>query len=198
MSGFCPALSRSVDQGMKNQPKVCVLTEVFPDLLQLSIPTNRRRTAAFSNRKCKRASFCHRFPRKIDRTSQKNGNVFGALRKITTLVGRRFANQCFADSRELICFADSRESIRANRFEKRLPIFEALGQIRANRVFSPIRIEIRVIRVQSSLLSHFCKVDSQKQGFFYSKRESIRANRPTKNRKITTLPCFQVAEFSGR
>ena len=35
------------------------------------------------------------------------------------------------------------------------PIFEALGQIRANRVFSPIRIEIRVIRVQSSLLSIF-------------------------------------------
>ena len=38
-------------------------------------------------------------------------------------------------------FADSRESIPS------IPIIEALGQIRANRVFSPIRIEIRVIRV---------------------------------------------------
>ena len=39
--------------------------------------------------------------------------------------------------------------------------------------------KIRVIRVQSSLLSIFWKVDSQKKGFFL-KRESIRANRPTK------------------
>ena len=39
---------------------------------------------------------------------------------------------------------DSRESIR-----RKQPIFKALGQIRANRVFYPIRIEIRVIRVQS-------------------------------------------------
>ena len=51
----------------------------------------------------------------------------------SSLVGRRFAHQRFADSRE---------SIRRKR-----PIFEALGQIRANRVFSPIRIEICVIRV---------------------------------------------------
>ena len=36
----------------------------------------------------------------------------------------------------------SRESIR-----RKIPIFEALGQILANHVFSPIRIEIRVIRV---------------------------------------------------
>ena len=59
--------------------------------------------------------------------------------------------------------------------QKTEPIFEAIGQIRANRVFSPIRIEIRVIRVQSSLLSIFWKVDSQKNRFFFffSKRESI-------------------------
>ena len=85
---------------------------------------------------------------------------------------------------------DSRESIR-----KKKPIFEALGEIRANRVFSPIRIEIRVSRAHSSLLSIFWKVDSQKRFFFRSEnrfaenirdshaipnRESIRANRPTK------------------
>ena len=68
---------------------------------------------------------------------------------------------------------DSRESIC-----KKIPIFEALRQICTNQVFSPIRIDIRAIRVQSSLLSIFWKVDSQKKGF--SKRELIRANRPTK------------------
>ena len=75
-----------------------------------------------------------------------------------------------------------------------IPIFEANGQIRANRVFSPIRIEIRVIRIHSSLLSIFWKVDSQKNGYLRSEnrfaenirglranRESIRANRPTKS-----------------
>ena len=81
----------------------------------------------------------------------------------TILVSKRFAHQCFADSHELI-----RQNIH---------IFEALGQIRANRVFSPIRIEIRVIRVLSSLLSIFWKADSQKKTF--AKRESIRPNRPT-------------------
>ena len=35
-----------------------------------------------------------------------------------------------------------------------MPIFEALGLIRANRVFSPIRIDIRAIHIQSSLLSY--------------------------------------------
>ena len=59
-------------------------------------------------------------------------------------------------------FADSRESIR-----KKMPVFEALDQIRVNRVFSPIRIQIRVIRVQLSLLSIFWKVDSQKKFFFF-------------------------------
>ena len=44
---------------------------------------------------------------------------------VLTLVGRRFARQRFADSRG---------SIR-----KKIPILEALGQIRADRVFSPIR-----------------------------------------------------------
>ena len=64
---------------------------------------------------------------------------------------------------------DSHESIR-----KKEPIFEALGPIRANRILSEIRIQIRLIRVQSSLLSIFWKVDSQNQFFFFSKRESIR------------------------
>ena len=63
------------------------------------------------------------------------------------LVGRRFAHQLFADSRESFFLRiDS---------QKKMPILEALGQIRANRVFSRIRIQIRVIRVQSSLLSIF-------------------------------------------
>ena len=60
---------------------------------------------------------------------------------------------------------------------KKKPIFEALSQIRANRVFSPIRIQIRVIRVQSSLLSIFWKVDSPNKGFFSSENrfaENIR------------------------
>ena len=90
------------------------------------------------------------------------------------IVGKRFAHQRFADSRE------------------KLPISEALGQIRANRVFSPIRIEIRVIRVQSSLLSHFFgrSIRKKKQVFFlvffffFSKRGSIRAIRPTKHRRF--------------
>ena len=84
--------------------------------------------------------------------------------------------------------SDSRESIR-----KKIPIFEALGQIRANHVFSPIRIEIRVIRVQSSLLSHSSEGQFAKKKVFSKResiaesmrdscvnRESIRANRPTK------------------
>ena len=76
--------------------------------------------------------------------------------------------------------------IRANRFARihsqKSIYLEALGQIRANRVFPPIRIQIRVLRVQSSLLSNSWKVESQKEGFFllFSQRESIRANRPTK------------------
>ena len=69
----------------------------------------------------------------------------------------RFAHQCLADSRESI--------------HKKIPIFEALGQIRANRVFSPIRIEIRVL---SSLLSIFGKVDSQKKGVFEARIDSQR------------------------
>ena len=92
---------------------------------------------------------------------QGHGNLGGQA--IRTPTFRRFAR---IDSRELI--------------RKRIPIFEALGQICANRGFSPIRIEILVIRVKSSLLSHFWKGDSQKKGFFLAKRESIRANRPTK------------------
>ena len=48
----------------------------------------------------------------------------------------------------------------SNRFaridsQKKTSIFEALGQIRANRVFPPIQIQIRVIRGRSSLLSIF-------------------------------------------
>ena len=108
------------------------------------------------------------------------------------LVGGQFANQRFADSRE---------SIRT----KKKPIFEALGQIRANRVFSPIRIQIRgVILVQSSLLSIFWKANSQKKGFFSFSSENrfarigplrTRRKRGTKTnkqnislKKNTTLP----------
>ena len=80
-------------------------------------------------------------------------------------MGRRFARQRFADSRE---------SIR-----KKMLIFEALGQIRANRVFSPIYIEIRVICVQSSLAIPFFGRSIPQKNVFFSKRESIRANRPT-------------------
>ena len=96
-----------------------------------------------------------------------------------TLVGRRFAHQRFADSRE---------SIR-----RKIPIFEALGQIRANRVFSPIRSDIRAIRVQSSLLSHFLKGRFAKRSFLFEARiDSQRtfairmriANRPTKHRTL--------------
>ena len=91
------------------------------------------------------------------------------------LVGKRFAHQRFADSRE---------SIRANRFvKKKKKKFEALGQIRANRVFSPIRIEIRVLRVQSSLLSPFLEGRFARKRFF----ESIRANRPTNMLNPSTL-----------
>ena len=54
-------------------------------------------------------------------------------------------------------------------------MFEALGQIRANRVFSPIRIEVRVTRVQSPLLSHILEGRfAKKKGLFFSKRESVR------------------------
>ena len=55
---------------------------------------------------------------------------------------------------------------------KKMPIVEALRQIRANRVFSSIRIELRVVRVQSTLLSHFLEGRFAKMRFF-SKRESI-------------------------
>ena len=93
---------------------------------------------------------------------------------------KRFAHQRFADSRE---------SIR-----RKMAIFEALGQIRANRVFSPIRIESRVICVQSlAAIPIFGRSNSQRGGFFFETRidsqenirdsranhESIRANRPT-------------------
>ena len=74
------------------------------------------------------------------------------------LAGRRFAHQRL----------NFRRSARIDLQKK--TIFEALGQIRANRAFSPIRIQIRVIRVQSSpaesLLSIFWRVDSKKNGFF--------------------------------
>ena len=77
-------------------------------------------------------------------------------------MGRRFAHQRFADS-----------------IRKTIPIFEALGQIRANRVFSLIRIEVRTIRVLSSLHPIFFG-RSIRQNQVFSKRESIRENRPTK------------------
>ena len=88
-----------------------------------------------------------------------------SLQSIWILVGRRFARQHFADSREPI--------------RKKEPIFEALGQVRANRGLSPIRIQIRVIRVQFSLLSIFWKVNSQNKGSFRSENR-FAENRPTK------------------
>ena len=72
--------------------------------------------------------------------SQRSPTIHKSVLLGVSLVGRRFTHQGFAASRG---------SIR-----KRIPILDALGQIRANRVFSPIRIEICAIRVQSSLLSH--------------------------------------------
>ena len=65
---------------------------------------------------------------------------------------------------------DSHKPIPTPKKNKKKPIFEALGHIRANRVFSPIRIQIRVICVQSSLLSIFWKVDSQKKKAFSEAR----------------------------
>ena len=98
-------------------------------------------------------------------------------------MGRRFAHQRFADSRK---------SIR-----KKTSIFEALGQIRANHVFPPIRIQIRVICGQSSLLSIFWKVDSQKEGFFEARIDSQRifairvriANRFARTGPLRTRSC---------
>ena len=69
---------------------------------------------------------------------------------LVNLVGSRFAHQLFADSRE---------SIR-----KKRPKFLALGQIRANRVFSPIRI---AIRIQSLLLPLFLEGRFAKETFFF-------------------------------
>ena len=89
------------------------------------------------------------------------------LAETQDLVGRRFAHQRFADS----C-----ESIRANRFAKTMTNFWSTWPDWSE---SRLHIEIRVIRVLLSLLSIFWKVDSKKT-IFCSKRESIRANRPTK------------------
>ena len=76
--------------------------------------------------------------------------------RVRNLVGRRFAHQRIADSRE---------SIR-----KRCLFFEALGPTRMNRVFSPIRIEIRGIRVQSSPPSHFLEGQLAETRFFVEAR----------------------------
>ena len=66
---------------------------------------------------------------------------------------------------------DSRESIR-----KKTSILKALGQIRASRVFPPIPIQIRVIRVQSSLPSIPWKADSQKEGFLEARIDSCESD----------------------
>ena len=95
---------------------------------------------------------------------------------IKNLVGKRFAHQRFADSRK---------SIRANRFAKKYTLicffFAALSQIRANRVFSPIRIEICVICTQSSLLSHFLE---GRFAIFFQSEKRFAENRPTKIKKF--------------
>ena len=95
-------------------------------------------------------------------------------------MGRRFAHQRFADS----C-----ESIR-----KKMPIFVALGKIRANRVFSPIRIEIRVIRVQSSLLFHFLEGRfGQKKRFFFF---CFLLPRPICRNVLEDFRCIKFGGFS--
>ena len=104
-----------------------------------------------------------RFSQLLANFEPASGQVLHASSNILILVGKRFAHQRFADSRESI------RSECTNRFTEKIPIFEALGQIRANHVFSLIRIEIRVIRAHTSLLSHFL------EGRF-----DMRANRPTK------------------
>ena len=68
-----------------------------------------------------------------------------------------------------------------------MPIFEALSQIRVNRVFSPIRIEIRVIRVQSSLLSIFWKVDSPKKAFAENREISTATTTTTQRARKENL-----------
>ena len=80
-------------------------------------------------------------------------------------MGKRFAHQTFCSFERI----DSRESIR-----REISIFEALGQIRANRVFSPIRFEIRAIRAQSSLLSGpvFGRTIRKKEVFFEARIDS--------------------------
>ena len=90
-----------------------------------------------------------------------------ALKNGEDLSGQAIRTPTFADSHESI---DSQER----------PIFEALGQIHANGVLSPIRIEIRVIRTLSSLLSIFWNFESQNK-LFFSKRESIRRDQGRKN-----------------
>ena len=92
---------------------------------------------------------------KISQFSPDNFSLSGQA--IRTPMFRRFAR------------IDSRESIR-----RKIPIFEALSQIRSNRVFSRIRIEIRVIRVQSSLLSHYLKGRFAKRRFFRSENRFAR------------------------
>ena len=79
----------------------------------------------------------------------------------------------------------------ANRFaridsQKKTPIFEALGEIRANRVFSPIRIEIRVIPVQSSPLRSIRKKKSFEAIIDF--RESAHKN----IKLFVLLHCFQA------
>ena len=59
-----------------------------------------------------------------------------------------------------------------------------VGRIRANRVFSPIRIEVRVICVQSSLRSHFSR------GRFAKKTGFIEAR--IDDRQITHLICVHL------
>ena len=78
-------------------------------------------------------------------------------------------------------------------------IFEALDQICANRVFSPIRIEIRVLaaispfgrltRKQKKVLSKRESIRREYSRKSRANRESIRANRPIKigNESLKTV-----------
>ena len=91
--------------------------------------------------------------------TQRGGVVFFAKSKnhqqteFTKLAAVRTPEIC-----HIYCLRLSGQAIRTPTFRRfaqidsqKKPIFEAFGQIRANRVFSPIRIQIRAIRVFSPI-----------------------------------------------
>ena len=90
---------------------------------------------------------------------------------------------------------DSHNNVsRVNRFPRKKSIFEALGQIRANRAFSPIRARIHLIRVQSSLLSHFLEGRFAKKCFF----PEIKQEEPQDRKTIFETLSLPVAKIRTR